>query len=274
MFTKSLQSVSIEEACERVRHMGFDGLDLTVRPGGHVDPDEGNVASALSAAKQAAHRSGLTLPMMTTAITDAADRVAETIFQVAADHGVRLIKLGYEPYRGFGTLQATFDRVRRRLDGIEALARRTGVCAVVHNHSGDYLSAVPAIVAKLLEGRDPRYLAAYLDPGHLLVEGMRGGWRQGLELLRPHIAVMSAKSFGFVPERRQGDRQARWRPVAMPFDEGTVPWTELLRCMAGFEGPVSFHSEYDLPLAALQAQTERDLAFFRKALAEVHNAPA
>src|SRR5690349_15293313 len=38
MFSKHLQSLPLQTAAQKVRELGFEGLDLTVRPGGFVEP--------------------------------------------------------------------------------------------------------------------------------------------------------------------------------------------------------------------------------------------
>ena len=40
MFSKHLQSLSVRDAGLAVRQLGFDGVELTTRPGGHVLPEE------------------------------------------------------------------------------------------------------------------------------------------------------------------------------------------------------------------------------------------
>ena len=68
-FTKSFQDRTIPEVCRLFKQIGLDGLDLTVRPGGHIDPK--NVAAELPAAVGAARDAGTRVLFLTTAITSA-----------------------------------------------------------------------------------------------------------------------------------------------------------------------------------------------------------
>src|SRR6516164_7802325 len=61
MFTKHLQEFSVAETARRVKALGFDGLDLTVRPGGHVVPER--VGTDLPRAVADAQGEGLTIPL-------------------------------------------------------------------------------------------------------------------------------------------------------------------------------------------------------------------
>ncbi|MEX2112055.1 MAG: hypothetical protein WD845_02660, partial [Pirellulales bacterium] len=65
-FTESFQSWPIPEVCAKFKAIGLDGLDLTVRPGGHIEPQD--AARKLPDAAKAARDHGLQLSMLTTAI--------------------------------------------------------------------------------------------------------------------------------------------------------------------------------------------------------------
>src|SRR5207245_2632751 len=144
MFSKMLGPYLVSEMGAVVRELGFEGVDLTVRPGGHVLPE--SVTDGLPAAVTALKGQGLAVPMITTGIVEAGEPDAEAIFAAAAACGIRRLKLGYWPYRGFGSMERLIDECRRKLDGIEALAQRHGVRACIHIHSGNYASANAAVV--------------------------------------------------------------------------------------------------------------------------------
>src|SRR5437763_16112990 len=133
MFSKMLQEFSVAEAARRIKAMGFDGVDLTVRPKGHVEPER--VGHDLPLAFAAIKDQGLTVPMISTAITRADDPGAEATLAAAAHEEIRRLKLGYW-MAPKGTLAAAIDHARRDLDGLERLAGRFGVTLGVHNHSG------------------------------------------------------------------------------------------------------------------------------------------
>ena len=51
-FTKAFQDWPVPKVCAKFAELGLDGLDLTVRPGGHIEP--GDAAAELPAAVAAA----------------------------------------------------------------------------------------------------------------------------------------------------------------------------------------------------------------------------
>ena len=126
----------------------------------------------------------------------------------------------------------------------------------------------------LVRDRDPGRIAAYFDAGHAAVEGGNGGWRQGFELLAPHLRMVAIKDFLWKPE--PGKPKAAWHDYQTPLRDGIVPWPEFFERLskASFDGPISLHSEYqgkhswrDLTTEELIAQTAEDLAFVKAMLA-------
>lgn len=268
MFSKMLGALSVPEAGERIRALGFEGVDLTVRDQGHVLPE--NVRRDLPPAVKTLASLGLSVPMITTGVTAADEEHARDIFQTAAECGIRRLKLGYWRYEGFGTLETQIAAVREKLVGLEKLAREFGVTACIHSHSGTFMSAQASIVWFLLRDFDPNCLGAYVDPGHMTVEGGAAGWKMGLDLLGPRMRLMAAKSFGWFREEQNG--QVRWRHRLVPLSEGNVRWDEVFACLRqiGYDGPISLHSEYhggsswrSLELEDLLEQTGKDLAYLR-----------
>jgi sugar phosphate isomerase/epimerase len=269
MFSKMLGSKSISEAGDIIAEIGFDGVDLTVRPGGHVLPE--NVGHDLPEAVKTLESKGLTVPMLTTAITSADDPYAEDIFAVASDLGATWIKLGYWMYREFGRIKSAIENLKRELDRIEKLARRYGVCVNLHVHSGYYLTADPFLLYTLLDGRDPQDMGAYIDPGHMTVEGGYGVWKMGIDILSDYINLVAVKDFGWFQETDPKTGGKVWRHRTVPLDEGMVRWPEVFECLReiGFDNCISVHSEYkDMTVEEIVEQTRRDFKYLKEVIAQ------
>ena len=275
MFSKSLVSLPIPEAGKVIKNLGFEGVDLTVRPGGHVQPEE--VMRALPEAVRILKDLGLAVPLLTTSITRASDPAAKDILESAGKLGTREIKLGYWPYKGFGHYSEGLDAMARDLDGIENLARNTGVRANLHTHSGNYMTAVPFAIWQLIKDRDPKAIGAYLDPGHMTLEWSQSGWKMGLDLLSSRLSVLAIKDIALSPSEpggtRSGASRVRSRPILVPLGEGLVPWEEVMVCLRqiGFKGWASVHSEYQegyswksLTVPEIIEQTRADMAYLQR----------
>jgi sugar phosphate isomerase/epimerase len=217
----------------------------------------------------------LSVPLITTAITNANDGHARDILETANALGIREVKLGYVPVKGFGTFQMTLEQFNRDLDAIEKLAKATGVRVNLHLHSGMYLTSLSAAVWWLIKDRDPAAVGAYVDPGHMFVEGGRDGWRLGLDLLHSRITLVALKDLFWeqVPDEKLG--KPRWVTKIAPFEQGAVPWPDVFDLLkkAHFDGWISVHSEYqgshswrDLDVAGVVDQTAKDLAYLQRVL--------
>ncbi len=273
MFSKMLKNVgnlSVDSAGDCIADLGFDGVDLTVRPEGHVLPEE--AMRRLPEAVDILGSRGLSVPMITTGITDAGEKYAEDIFKTASECGVGFLKLGYWRYEGFGTIGKQIERVRKgSIKGIHELSREYDVTAGIHIHSGDFLTANPAVVKMLLEDYDPEHLCAYIDPGHMAVEGGLSGWKVGMDLLQERIRMVAVKDFGWFHEKDKTGEWG-WRARVVPLSEGLVPWAEVFAYLQkiAFDGPMSLHSEYDdVTLEELIRRTRQDLQYAKRILSEI-----
>lgn len=273
MFSKMLQEFSVAEAGDVIKDIGLDGLDLTVRPGGHVLPE--NVETDLPRAVETLRGKGLSVPMITTGLESAEDPAAEATFRTAAACGIPALKLGYWQVREFGTMRAKIAEAKQALVGINALAEKHGVSANIHSHSGDFLSAFAPVVWMLIEPYDPRCIGAYPDLAHIGLEGGRAGWKQALDILGDRINIVGVKNSGLFPTQDEAGN-TRWQGRVVPVWEGLTPFPEAFGYLKqlGFDGPCTFHSEYkggfsfrDLSTDELIEQTRKDVEYVRGVLA-------
>lgn len=271
-FTKSFQDWPIERVASEFRALGLDGLDLTVRRGGHIEPADAE--RKLPEAVESAHNHGLRILLLTTDITEANEQ-AEKVIATAAKYGIARIKLGYYRYTPFGTLERQMAEVRQRLGEIASLAGRYKVLPCVHIHSGNDIPSHGTMLYELIKDMRPGAIGAYVDPYHMTLEGGGAGWQQGLDLLAPWIALVAIKNFAWKKTDRDKLGQQRWATQGVPVADGVAPMPEFIATLKkiGFDGTYSLHSEYkgkhsfrDMNTEECLAQTRADLAFLRKLL--------
>ena len=90
IFSKHLQFLNYNDACDVARQIGFNGLDLTVRPKGHVSPE--NVEEDLPKATDAMLKYGMEPLMIASNVSDANSPADQMLLSTAS-------KLGYKYYR-------------------------------------------------------------------------------------------------------------------------------------------------------------------------------
>jgi sugar phosphate isomerase/epimerase len=271
VFSKHLAGPPLEEAAGRLRAFGIEALDLTVRPGGHVLPEQAQ--DRLPAVQEMLRRLGMRIGMLTTNITDAADPATEVILRTAASLGIRHVKLGYWEYAGFGALARQRKEVVARVKDLAAMCDQLGVTAGFHNHSDAYIGASLWDIEHIIRDTPPRAMGLYLDPAHATIEGGSAGWELGMDLLAERIVMLAVKDFLWVEGKHRYAGGRRHSVEFCPLEEGNTPWPQVLRRLRqiGFDGPISFHSEYqgrhsfaDLSVDEVIAQTGRDVELFRR----------
>lgn len=265
LFTKLFGARPVTEVGGTIADLGFDGVDLLVRPGATVDPQE---AGSIPAAVESLRAVGLSVPMVTTDLTDPGAFPADRVLGACSESGVRLVRLGYWKYAGPGSYHEALAAARRQLDALERLAGARGVRLAIQLHGGT-IHASGALTAALLDGRDPARIGAYPDPGNQAVQDGREDWRMTLDLLAPWLACVGVKNGGWAPANTEESGQRRWRSDWLGLADGMVAWADILTHLAttGFGGPLTLHSHYELPYPQVLDQTRLDLRFARRILA-------
>jgi L-ribulose-5-phosphate 3-epimerase len=266
LFSKPLPELGWDELGRVVKETGFDGVDLTVRPKGHVLPEQ--AARDLPRALDAIRSHGLAVPMITTDLTSAEVPHARPLLEAAARSGVRWFKTGYWQYRS-SDVRGEVTEVGRALAGLASLARDCGIEMGFHNHEG-YVGAALWDIAPAMDRLEPRWAGYYFDPRHAVAEGGGGAWKAATHLVMPRLKMLAIKDCVW---QKASDG---WHIENCPLGEGLVDWTwfgSTLRSTE-FRGPISIHLEYEIQGAtvaeridATLAAARRDLAFARRALA-------
>ena len=275
MFSKHLQTMSVADAGKTIKSLGFSGVELTVRPGGHVLPD--NVEEDLPRAVEELRAAGLETPAIVVEIHNRQQEFSEAVCRAASKVGARELRTSSHRYRGFGEIREQIAAARKDAKDLEALGREHGVRLCIHCHSGDFLSGQGGILAMITDETDPRYVGVSLDVGHLTTEGGKSGWKQSIDLMKERVGIVAVKSFGWFHEPDPKTGEQRWNAKLVPLAEGNVQWKlafQLLR-QAGWDADgqalVSVHSEYqgggswkNLDVPQLIEQTREDFTYLKE----------
>lgn len=240
LFSKVLQFVDYAEMAEVSAAAGLHGIDLTVRPGGHVEP--GNFERDLPEAIKAIKAAGLRCDMITTAIDSTADRRDFELLALARSLGVKSYRMGWLRYDEETHPMEAIDGYRRQLAELAEWNREIGITGMYQNHSGERrLSAAIWDLYLLLRDLDPDYLGCQFDVRHAVVEGGLE-WPDSYRLMKPYVRSVCLKDF------RWGEVDGKWRVVNTPIGQGMVDFRRYLRMLQddAINVPVSLHLEYDL----------------------------
>lgn len=238
VFSKHLAMIPVEKLGAKSKELGFAGVDLTVRPKGHVLPED--AATKLRPAVEGIRAAGLTVPMITTEIISPTDPYTRPILSQAAALKIPYFKLGYWRYRIPGVM-SQLEEVRTSLEAIVRISADVGIEAGFHNHSGTYVGAAVWDTRDLIQNMDPRRIGYYLDPAHATIEGGLGNWKISMDIVTPRLKMVAVKDFYW--EKQKGKWAVRWCPMG----EGMVDWPQVIDLLAKakFQGPMTIHVEYE-----------------------------
>src|SRR5436190_2083746 len=182
IFSKHLQFLNYQEMAEAVAEMGFDGIDLTVRPDGHVQPER--VESDLPKATEAMRKVGLAPLMMVTAVQDADNNTDKKVLEVAAKLGFLYYRMNWYAYQEGKTMPESLQYFAQKVKDLGILNKNLKLTGCYQNHSGILIGAAIWELWELVKEADKKYMGVQYDIRHALVEGGLS-WQNGLHLIQP-----------------------------------------------------------------------------------------
>jgi sugar phosphate isomerase/epimerase len=188
-----------DEVAEAVVEMGFDGVDVTVRPyPGHIDPEK--VAQDLPPFVNTLRKYGLQVVTITCPITDASSPHAEEILQTASSLGITHYWWGTFRYEQGKPIMAQLDALKPRVAKLAELNAKHKMTAMYHTYSGSgTVGAAIWDLLHVLKEFDPKQVGFHYDTGHMTNAGGNGTWALNMRAAGPYIAGISAKDSVFEP---------------------------------------------------------------------------
>jgi len=261
-FSKHLQFLDYAEAADACLAAGMNGADLTVRPGGHVLPE--NVERDLPLAVKAFRNAGLNIEMMASGITDPDDPLTEKVLRTASEMGIRFYRLGYYPYDPALSVVNNLEKIKIKMNGLAVLNEKYKIHGAYQNHAGNYFGAPVWDLWEVIKDMDPQWSGCQYDVRHATVEGNRS-WPLGMKLLKDHIRCMVIKDF------KWGEGDGKAIEVNVPVGEGIVDFQAYFKLVKelGIHGPITMHMEYEMfpdKEMTLAEQKEHAIRLMRKDL--------
>ncbi len=239
LFSKHLQFLDYRDMADAAAEIGFDGIDLTVRPGGHVLPEK--VQDDLPRAVEAIHGAGLQADLMATGVNYLDNDVNKAVLQTAAAQGIKLYRLSYFKFSETVPMRQHLAELNKGLKKLAKYNKRLGLTGVYQNHAGTRVGAAIWDIWHILENIDPSLLGCQYDIRHGMVEGGYS-WRQGFDLIKDQIKCIVLKDFVW----KKVD--AKWKVVNVPLGEGMVDFDAYFKLLKKYniQVPVTLHFEYPL----------------------------
>lgn len=269
LFSKHLQFLDYNDMAAITSEMGFNGLDLTVRPKGHVLPER--VTDDLPKVVAAMKKHGVHPGMMTTEVWDLNSAEEKTVLETAGRLGFTHYRTGWLKYAQDKTITESQLKYGQQAKELELLNKKLGLIGCYQNHAGNHVGAPIWDLPPILDATKNKHMGMQYDIRHAVVEG-GNSWELGLRRIKPFIKSIVIKDF------KWGQVDGKWKPVNTPLGEGMVDFNRYFSLLKTYEinVPVSLHLEYDLGGAEHGAtrlnidkkevfkQMKKDLAFLRE----------
>ena len=244
VFTKLFKDKSLADLISIGQDYGLDGYDLCVRPGYLVSPD--NVLETLVPAVKSLSQAGLAVPMVTGSLDliDPGHPMVEPMLRAMDQADIRLLKLGYFP---FDPLTQAYwpevSRARRALARWEEVGKIYQVKICYHTHARGFLGLNCAALMHLIDGLNPRYIGAFIDPVHLVLEGEE--FPVGAAMVQPYLSIVSVKDVMLRKIVSGGHSAVDFEVV--PCGTGMVDFDSVFSTLGriGFQGPLTVHCEFE-----------------------------
>jgi sugar phosphate isomerase/epimerase len=268
VFSKHLQFLNYVDMADAAKDIGFDGVDVTVRPKGHVLPER--VEDDLPKVVEALSKAGLSPQMMTTAVQDAGNNTDKKLLETAAKVGIQFYRMNWFNYPEGKSIPEAIEEFKTKLQGLSQLNKNLRLTGCYQNHSGNLAGASLWELWEILKKADHQHMGVQYDIRHAVVEGGLS-WQNGLRLIASHIKTLAIKDFIWV------NKNGKWGVENVPLGEGMVDFKTYFQMLKHnrIQVPVSLHLEYPLGGAehgATEISVDKKVVFaaMRKDLEKLH----
>ena len=239
VFSKQLQFLDYQTTGQIAAELGFSGVDLTVRPNGHVLPEM--VKTDLPKAVSEIEKGGSICKMITTSIESVDSPLDVDILKASSKSGIEFYRTNWFPYIDGKLMTETLEIYKEQIRKLGLLNEELGLIGCYQNHAGIKVGSSFWEVKKILETVNPAYFGAQYDVRHGMVEGGYS-WENGFKLLHSQIKVIVLKDF------KWAKLNGKWEAINVPIGEGMVDFDKYFKLLKKYKlnPPVSLHLEYDL----------------------------
>lgn len=252
VFTKPWKQMSIVEVGEHVRKLGFQWIELPVRPGFACTPEK--IEHDLPKAVRILAELGVNVLNVTVSLPLDDERLYAAC--EAAD--IRMNRVIFS--RGQMGYWEAEDNARRQLDAAMPLCEKYNVQIGVQNHYGGSVPINSMGLYNLLKDYNPKYAGAIWDPAHNALQGEEP--EVGLDIVQSHLCVINLKNAYWHRVNGPEAEVAKWEVYWTSGRQGRASWASVAAKIKqmNYTGPICFSAEYTAEHDVDQLIVE-DLAF-------------
>ncbi|HZU02414.1 MAG TPA: sugar phosphate isomerase/epimerase family protein [Ktedonobacteraceae bacterium] len=234
-----------------IKTLGFDGVELPVRPGYQVTPER--VTTGLQEAVHILADCGLALA----SISGPTD---ETTIAACGELGIPVLRVCLDIPAQVPYLEHEA-RLQREFDALVPLLQRYGVTLGIQNHYGRFVANAMGI-RHLIEKYDPRHIGAVLDFAHCALNGEIP--ELALDIVWSHLRMVNFKNAYWQRTNGPEAQAAAYKVYWTSGRQGLASWARVAQELKqrGYSGPICLTAEYS-DEAAVDRLISEDITYAR-----------
>ena len=192
IFGKVFQKHSFEQLANILEIVQADGVEATIRSGGHIDPSKLGYENEIDSMIDALTKRGKRLLIAATDINEVTPANIR-LLQALTASGVQYYRMGYYKYDSKGSLMRQAEEFALKAKELAQLNRELKLVGLYQNHAGkDYVGSLLWDLAVVLKDVPAEDLGVALDLRHLRAE-ISGSYRTAISAIGPHLRSIYLK---------------------------------------------------------------------------------
>lgn len=236
VFTKPWPGKPLPELAKFVKELGFDGVELPVRPGFQVTPD--TVEKGLPEAAKIFAAYGVK-------IASVAGSTDETMIAACGEAGVPILRIMAKIDMNLG-YHATEEKFRKEYDALLPLLDQYSVRLGVQNHAGNFIGSAIGLM-HLIENYESKHIGAVLDLAHCSLAGEPSPI--AIDIAWSHLILVNLKNGYWQRTTAPEAEEAHWQGYWTTGRHGLTSWREVVDVLRqrDYKGDICLTAEYSAP---------------------------
>lgn len=265
VFAKPWKNLTILELAKHIKKLGFEWIELPVRPGFACEPD--NIETSLPMAITLLADEGVHVLNVTAAnpLTD------ERLYVACLRAGIRMNRVMFDRREGENYWKAEA-RARKKLDEAMPLCERYGFQIGIQNHYGLCVPVNAMGMHNLVKEYDPKYVGAIWDPAHNALEGEAS--EPALDIVSSHLCIVNLKNAYWKVVAESAADSRDWEVYWATGRQGRASWPQVAAKLKrmDYSGAVCLSAEYS-ESHRVDSLIVEDLAYAQACFSAAENLP-
>ncbi|MAI23605.1 MAG: xylose isomerase [Crocinitomicaceae bacterium] len=233
VFTKPWKTLASEQLAALIAELGFDGVELPIREGFQVEPE--NIESHLVETARAFNDAGLK-------IFSIAGDLDEKTVRACGAAGVPILRTMLKIESGLSYFESV-ERFRSNCSDLAGALEESKVRIGLQNHCEEYVSSSIGIM-HAIEPIDSNQVSAVLDLGHTGLEGELE--ETAIDIAWSRLSMINLKNAIRYSDGEDANGATEWKRTWVPGKEGFTSWKKAMDELKNrkYTDPICLTAEY------------------------------